>query len=44
MIGVSQYLGLRLFGTLMPAAMVVACVASLTIMPVMVLRLRPRLR
>jgi predicted RND superfamily exporter protein len=41
-IGVSQYLGLRLFGTLMPAAMVVSCFASLTIMPVMVLRLRPR--
>jgi uncharacterized protein len=41
-IGVSQYLGLRLFGTLMPAAMVVSCLASLTIMPVMVLRLRPR--
>ncbi len=41
-IGVSQYLGLRLFGTLMPAAMLVSCVASLTIMPVMVLRLRPR--
>lgn len=41
-IGVSQYLGLRLFGTLMPAAMVISCLASLTIMPVMVLRLRPR--
>jgi hypothetical protein len=38
---VSPYLGLRLFGTLMPAAMLVSSVASLTLMPVLVLRFRP---
>lgn len=38
----SPYLGMELFGTLMPAAMVIACLAALTIMPVLVLRLRPR--
>jgi predicted RND superfamily exporter protein len=38
----SQYLGMRLFGTLMPAAMVVSCLAALSIMPVLVLRFRPR--
>jgi predicted RND superfamily exporter protein len=38
----TDFLGMRLFGTLMPLAMVVACVASLTVMPVLVLRLRPR--
>jgi predicted RND superfamily exporter protein len=38
----SPYLGMELFGTLMPAAMVISCLAALTIMPVLVLRLRPR--
>ena len=37
----SPYLGLWLFGTLMPLAMAVSCVAALSIMPVMVLRMRP---
>jgi uncharacterized protein len=40
--GFSQYLGLRLFGTLMPTAMAVSCLAALSIMPVLVLRTRPR--
>ncbi len=39
---VSPYLGMRLFGTLMPAAMGISCLASLTLMPVLVLRARPR--
>src|SRR5262249_41541697 len=39
--GFSQYLGLRLFGTLMPAAMAISCLAALSIMPVLVLRGRP---
>jgi predicted RND superfamily exporter protein len=39
--GFSRYLGLRLFGTLMPTAMVISCLASLSIMPVLVLRGRP---
>jgi hypothetical protein len=39
--GFSKYLGLRLFGTLMPTAMVISCLASLSIMPVLVLRGRP---
>jgi predicted RND superfamily exporter protein len=39
--GFSKYLGMRLFGTLMPIAMVVSCLAALSIMPVLVLRLRP---
>jgi predicted RND superfamily exporter protein len=39
--GFSKYLGLRLFGTLMPLAMVISCLAALSIMPVMVLRTRP---
>jgi predicted RND superfamily exporter protein len=38
----SPYLGMELFGTLMPAAMLVSCLAALTLMPVLVLRLRPR--
>jgi uncharacterized protein len=38
----SPYLGMKLFGTLMPAAMVISCLAALSIMPVLVLRLRPR--
>jgi predicted RND superfamily exporter protein len=37
----SRYLGLRLFGTLMPLAMGVSCLAALSIMPVLVLRTRP---
>jgi predicted RND superfamily exporter protein len=40
--GWSPYLGMELFGTLMPAAMVVSCLASLSLMPTLVLRLRPR--
>jgi len=39
--GFSQYLGLRMFGTLMPTAMGVSCLAALSIMPVLVLRNRP---
>jgi predicted RND superfamily exporter protein len=39
--GFSKYLGMRLFGTLMPIAMAVSCLAALSIMPVLVLRLRP---
>jgi hypothetical protein len=38
----SPYFGMELFGTLMPAAMVIASLASLTLMPALVLRLRPR--
>jgi predicted RND superfamily exporter protein len=38
----SPYLGMELFGTLMPAAMLISCLAALTLMPVLVLRLRPR--
>jgi hypothetical protein len=38
----SPYLGMRLFGGLMPLAMVVSCLAALSIMPVLVLRTRPR--
>src|SRR5262245_35133950 len=38
----SPYFGMELFGTLMPAAMVISCLAALTLMPVLVLRLRPR--
>jgi hypothetical protein len=37
----SKYLGLRLFGTLMPIAMGVSCLAALSLMPVLVLRTRP---
>jgi hypothetical protein len=37
----SKYLGLRLFGTLMPIAMGVSCIAALSLMPVLVLRTRP---
>ena len=39
--GFSSYLGPRLFGTLMPLAMAVSCLAALSIMPVLVLRTRP---
>ena len=39
--GFSRYLGLRLFGTLMPLAMAISCLAALSIMPVLVLRWRP---
>ena len=38
----SPYLGMRLFGTLMPLAMVLSCLGALSIMPVLVLRTRPR--
>lgn len=38
----SPYLGMRLFGTLMPLAMAISCMAALSIMPVLVLRTRPR--
>jgi hypothetical protein len=37
----SRFFGLRLFGTLMPLAMAVSCLAALSIMPVLVLRTRP---
>lgn len=37
----SAYFGLRLFGTLMPAAMAISCIAALSLMPVMALRMRP---
>ena len=33
-LGFSPYLGLQIFGRLMPLAMVLSCLASLTIMPV----------
>jgi predicted RND superfamily exporter protein len=39
--GFTKYLGLRLFGTLMPIAMAVSCLAALSVMPVLVLRTRP---
>lgn len=38
---VSPFLGMRLFGTLMPTAMLFSSFAALSIMPVMVLRTRP---
>ncbi len=41
-LGFTKYLGLRIFGTLMPLAMVLSCLAALSIMPVLVLRTRPR--
>ena len=41
-IAFSPYLGMRLFGTLMPAAMALASLASLTLLPVLVLRRQPR--
>src|SRR5207249_2838813 len=40
--GFSKFLGMRLFGTLMPIAMAVSCLAALSLMPVLVLRTRPR--
>ncbi|HXQ23594.1 MAG TPA: MMPL family transporter, partial [Candidatus Acidoferrales bacterium] len=39
--GFSRFFGLRLFGTLMPAAMAISCLAALSVMPVLVLRTRP---
>jgi hypothetical protein len=39
---VSKFFGMRLFGTLMPVAMAVSCLAALSIMPVLVLRTKPR--
>ena len=40
--GLSKFFGLRLFGSVMPAAMVISCLAALSIMPVLVMRARPR--
>ena len=37
----SRFFGLRLFSTLMPAAMAISCLAALSLMPVLVLRTRP---
>ncbi len=37
----SRFFGLWLFGTLMPIAMAVSCLAALSLMPVLVLRTRP---
>ncbi len=37
----SRFLGLWLFGTLMPIAMAISCLAALSIMPVLALRMRP---
>ena len=37
----SKFLGMRLFGTLMPTAMLFSCLAALSIMPVLVMRTRP---
>jgi predicted RND superfamily exporter protein len=37
----SPYLGMRLFGGLMPLAMAISCLAALSIMPVLVRRTRP---
>jgi len=39
--GYSKFLGMRLFGTLMPTAMFFSSLASLSIMPVLVMRTRP---
>ena len=41
-LGFTPYLGLQIFGRLMPLSMVLSCLASLTIMPVLVLRTRPK--
>ena len=41
-LGFSKFLGLRIFGQLMPTAMVLACLASISVMPVLVLRVRPK--
>jgi len=38
---ISPFYGMRLFGMLMPTAMVLSCFAALTVMPVMVMRQRP---
>ena len=38
----TPFMGLWLFGTLMPLAMVLSCLSALSIMPVLVLRTRPR--
>jgi hypothetical protein len=37
----SDFFGLRLFGTLLPTAMAISCLAALSVMPVLVLRTRP---
>jgi predicted RND superfamily exporter protein len=39
---ISKFRGLYLFGMLMPLAMAISCLAALSIMPVLVLRVRPR--
>jgi predicted RND superfamily exporter protein len=39
---IPPYLGMRLFGTLVPLAMMISCLGALSIMPVLVLRMRPR--
>ena len=41
-LAVSRFLGLRLFGTMMPLAMLYSCFSALTLMPVMVMRRRPK--
>src|SRR5262249_23757241 len=41
-LGWSPYLGMPLFGALRPAAMLASCLAALSLMPVLVLRFRPR--
>jgi predicted RND superfamily exporter protein len=38
---ISPFLGMRLFGVLMPTAMLLSCFSALTVMPVMVMRRRP---
>jgi predicted RND superfamily exporter protein len=38
---ISPFYGMRLFGMLMPTAMVLSCFSALTVMPVMVMRQRP---
>jgi predicted RND superfamily exporter protein len=37
----SDFFGLRMFGTMMPVAMAISCIASLSLMPALVLRTRP---
>jgi predicted RND superfamily exporter protein len=39
---VSRFLGMRLFGTMMPLAMLYSAFSALTLMPVMVMRRRPK--
>jgi predicted RND superfamily exporter protein len=37
----SDFFGLRLFGTLIPVSMLFSCLAALSVMPVLALRMRP---